>query len=44
MRAQDDLTTREIEVLKLIAAGLFNTEIAAARRQRRKPTSTTSSK
>ena len=30
MRAQDDLTTREIEVLKLIAAGLSNTEIAAA--------------
>ena len=26
----DDLTTREIEVLKLIAAGLSNTEIAAA--------------
>ncbi len=26
----DDLTTREVEVLKLIAAGLSNTEIAAA--------------
>jgi DNA-binding NarL/FixJ family response regulator len=29
-RLPDDLTTREIEVLKLIAAGLSNTEIAAA--------------